>query len=210
MTYFSLVRVMLCAFAAGALLPIMGAAPAVAQSTYVCDGTPGEVTAGMSQGGNGIASMPLCWDTPYVPEERPVPPGMDIPYDPAKAGRWWGSIVEGPSHRVYTSFGLLKQKEAEQVAMGKCRTDPAINGAVDACRPLKTHKMSDVAMAFDGTTYYLGGGGRGIGMPFEKEIANALKACRKGSAADKCHISLLFNPISGPLPEDQARLFLPR
>jgi hypothetical protein len=164
------------------------------------------------QNGLPVSQDPSCmsrWNEQQASERadidapRSLPPGMDPrnlpPPDPSVEGLW-GSLVAAPDHRLYWSQGRRDRKSAEEMALGNCQSNQAAN-AQDGCQVLNTGEAIDVALAFDGTTYFVG---RTPG--HEKAIVKALKACRAGPSPDQCRIGLLYSPVSGVVPEDVAKV----
>lgn len=134
---------------------------------------------------------------------RSPPPGMDPrnlpPPDPSVEGLW-GGLVAAADHRLFWSQGRRDRKSAEEMALANCRSYQTAN-AGGGCQVLNTGEAVDVALAFDGTSYFVG---RTPG--HKKAIAKALKTCRAGPSPDKCRIGLLYSPISGAVPEDVAKV----
>lgn len=139
-------------------------------------------------------------EAPAAP--RAIPPGMNPknlpPPDPNVEG-FWGSLVVGPDQRIFWSNGRRDRESAEQTALDRCRSDEAAN--MDGCLILNSGQTVDVALAFDGTSYFVG---RVVG--YDKAMKKALKACQAGSHPDQCRISLLYSPVGGAVPEDVAKV----
>ncbi|MCX8509286.1 MAG: hypothetical protein ORN49_10480, partial [Rhodobacteraceae bacterium] len=91
-------------------------APSLAMAQYACSGPgPGEIMVGMTDGGNGVAPVPLCMEDPNadMPGEAYVEPSA--PSDPLQ-----GQVDMQMGWLTMASMGLSKEQEARQ----KLENDP--------------------------------------------------------------------------------------
>ena len=149
--------------------------------------------------GSVVGCAPGGNDPPFQQEQAmPNAIGPRFSRDVPRPGLW-GAIVEGPENRFYMIHGQKRGHAAERGAVRNCRAaTPA-----GTCRTILTARQADVALAYDGQDYFVGRGGL---MEFTRAMAEALENCRDGSRAGQCFIALLFSPITGPVPEDQAKI----
>lgn len=97
-------------------LALAGTVSAQSQAPHVCGAGPGpnEVMAGMSPGGNGVASAPLCyWKAQEQESGSPQPTGY--------WEKTWGAIAPSPLGGVLgTALGASSKEEAERLALADC------------------------------------------------------------------------------------------
>lgn len=79
---------------------------------YPCNG-PGEVVVGQTQGGQGIAAMPLC--------QRVDQQQMASPPAPQWAPRWGAIATDEPHGILGTSGNEISQQAAEEAALANCK-----------------------------------------------------------------------------------------
>lgn len=157
---------------AGFLLFIgLWAHPAAAQ--YVCSGNqPGQRVVGMSQGGNGVAPMPLCVDDPSTAPHYQAP-AYEAPPGPQMV--WMDSYMAVVSHAdasdgwIATGFGSFKAAEA--AALGACT-----QAMGDGCTVGTEVRNGSVALARDES----GGLWGNIGETADSAKRATLKSCREG------------------------------
>ncbi|WP_194270565.1 DUF4189 domain-containing protein [Glaciimonas soli] len=86
--------------------------PSYAQ-TYPCSGPgPGEVVVGQTQGGQGVASIPLCQRVNQQQAQQP-PPKWE--------SRWGAIVTDSDKAIVGSASGSLSQDSAERSAISDCK-----------------------------------------------------------------------------------------
>lgn len=101
------------ALVAGAMAALTGATPAQAQGTYVCPNGPGpgEQQVGMTPGGNGVASYPVCVSA--GPPPAPAVPMRSIP-------NYYAAAWHRDANDAWISVGYHSKDRAEAAAMSAC------------------------------------------------------------------------------------------
>lgn len=101
----------------GLTLFLLLAAGHVRAQAYPCGGPgPGEVVVGQTQGGQGVASVPLCQ---RVDQQSPQTPQ---PAPPQWASRWGAIATDGDKGVVGSASGSASRAIAEKTAMSDCQS----------------------------------------------------------------------------------------
>lgn len=156
----------------------------------------GQVMVGATQGGQGIASTPIC----QVPYEAPYKaPHPLTTRDPATFNdRTWGAIVEAGDGSFHTSFGQLDKKSAVAEANAACRQHGA-----GPCRLTSTPRNNYVAVTrHDNKNYY------GSYVFPRGAVEQAQKKCRKADGTE-CGVTFMFFSNKGLVDLQPPRKPLP-
>ncbi|WP_397608755.1 DUF4189 domain-containing protein [Silanimonas sp.] len=163
-----------------------GGFASAAFADHICTNSPGEVFVGYSQGGNGVAPMPICRSTGGE--------GQDVAQSVRVIDRWevqedrFGAIAISSSDGAYaTSSNLPTREAAEREALAQCR---ARGG--EACAVAGYHQNLCTTFAWGGGRYAIN-----AAPTVESSREKSLRVCAEESGGD-CEVIETFcsTPVS--------------
>jgi hypothetical protein len=124
-------------------LLLLGILPSIHAQVHPCSGpSSGEVVVGQTQGGNGIAPVPLCRSVDGQSTSGPPPSNL----------KWqsrWGAIATDAPHGIISPIkDQLSRGDAEQAALSDCKA----KGGVD-CKLQVSYSNGCGALAYSGNTF---------------------------------------------------------
>lgn len=151
-----------------------------AEAQHICASGPGagEVQVGMTPGGNGLASMPLC---NYVDTPSPSTP-------PQPTGWWettWGALAtDGPKGILGGVTGVASEKEAQAAALSDCRAKGG------NCQIEATYYNHCLVLVTGDKLY-----NTKIAETIEEATRSAMNMCTKADTNCRVHYSACSKPI---------------
>jgi hypothetical protein len=170
--------------AVGVLGLMLGAAPAAAQGTYICGNGPGpgERQVGMTPGGNGVASAPVCVrDGP----SQPAPPPVQI----RAIDNYFAAAWHPESNDAWIVAGYLDKNRAARDALNAC------NQAMGGGCTLATSNVNGTVVIARGVTGNLYSSDRAKRGEAEKAVKDY---CR--SQNDECEVINWVSAAPGSAP----------
>lgn len=122
----------------------------VARADHICTNSPNETFVGYSQGGNGVAPMPIC---------RWVESQADSSSPQRVVERWevfddrFGAIAIAPNGRYGVSSGADSSGAAEELALAQCRQRGGVG-----CESMGAHRNSCSTYAWGAGVAFTSGG----------------------------------------------------
>lgn len=139
---------------------------------YPCPGAgPGEIVVGQTQGGQGVASMPLCQQVGQAQRSPGMQQAPLVPHD-------YGAFAIDEHGTVYPETSFRSQEEAESMALDWCKIK--MKGS---CRLLGWFRSTRMTFARDTSGEVYSGTLEGeSGDPAK----NAMNECNKNTSTGKC------------------------
>jgi hypothetical protein len=160
---------------AGLMLAILPAWPAAAQGTFVCPGGPGpgEIQVGMTPGGNGVASVPVCASNGRSQPGQSAPPPVQM----RALDNYFAAAWHPQSSDAWIVAGFSDENRAKAAALSAC------NRVMGTGCTVANSNVNGALVIARGTTGELYASSRATRGSAEKEVK---QYCR--SQNDECEV----------------------